>query len=707
MKLHESLQKACRFLSFLLLSLSVPVFALDQTVVDLSNSSKVINKLDGEWTFYPMAMVTPNSVGELKADDLEFMKVRLPQPWNVHAPEYYGSNTKEVNGAPGLQDHTQGFGYGTYSTVVKMPKGTKCSEQRIEFRRIKMNYRAYIDGRLLAEFGHPVSSDNSENAVNRYYPKSYSLGGITNCQSFRLTLQISNYLYVKGGVDGSIRIGPEETLRNQTLIYVAIKMIAFGLIFLSGFMALSYYLIGTKYNIPVRELEATKISKGRFIPSLADIRHWTDSFLSSFNNEPSREKSLRTHQLFAIICMTLGVRILVESEKILNYVFPNLGPELTLRVDLIGVFAAFPFVLFYMNVVIPNTVHRVALIYSAIHLIVTVTVGVFSLYWSGAILQYVYIYILLILLYMMIMSVVAYRREPNTTTAIFFASISVVWVASINDILYDLGIFQWYYVVNGAIALFAILNFFLLFREMHSLMHALDDRVTESLNKNNALIDMQTRRNENRERDISHFIHDSITGPIGAIRNKLGDFDLNDKKDFLASELLNIKEMCATAYDYSRQASRSIQPQNEVLEKSGLIAALRQASADMNTKDIRVLFEFSEECELSLPLEVQSNILFFAMESLTNSVKHCKGTVVVLSYKCSETLLSIEVEDDGCGFNLDADYKNGTGLLSMRNRANFIGAKLRFDSEIFSGTSVILTLDLDGHADQQYTNIDD
>ena len=698
MKLYGSFVIGCRVLSIFVLSLLFPVFAFEQSVVDLSDSVKVINKLDGEWTFYPMAMVTPDRLGVIEDDDLVSMKVRLPQPWNVHAPEYYGSKVKQPNGDSALQDHTTGFGYGTYTTLVRMPEGAVCSEQRVEFRRIKMNYRAYINGQLLAEFGNTVTSEHAADAVNRYYPKSYALGLMTNCKSFRLTLQISNYLYPKGGVDGSIRVGTENALKGETLKFVAIKMAAFGLIFLSGFLALSYYFIGRKYNIPVRELTVTKPVHDRHLPSWANIRHWIELFLSSFNNEPSREKSLRTHQLFAIICMTMGLRVLVESEKILNYFLPNVGPELTLRVDLLGVFAAFPFILFYMNIVIPNTVHRSVLISSAIQLILTVAAGLYSLYWAGSILQYVYIYVLLLLLYMMVMSMVAYRRDRNATALIFFVSISLVWAASINDILFDLGVFQWYYVVNGAIALFAVLNFFLLSREIHSLLHHLDDRVTEGIHRNNVLIDMQTRRSENREREISHFIHDTISGPIGAIRNKLGDIDVNDSKDVLASEILKIKEMSATAYDYSRQASRSIKPQNEVLEKSGLTAALRQACSDMSTKQIKVLFEYSSDSEVLIPLEVQSNILFFAMESITNSVKHSKGSVILLTFNCSETALSLEVEDDGCGFNLDVDYKNGTGLLSMRNRAEFIGAKIIFESEDGNGTSVKITLDLSRYA---------
>jgi signal transduction histidine kinase len=687
-------------LSIFLLSLFFPVFALDQTVVDLSNSIKVINKLDGEWTFYPMAMVTPDRFGVIDDDDLVSMRVRLPKPWNAHAPEYFGSKVDKMKGDPGLQGQRKGYGYGTYTTLVKMPKGTVCSEQRIEFRRIKMNYRAYIDGQLLGEFGKTVTSEHAEEAVNRYYPHSHTLGAMNNCESFRLTLQISNYLYPKGGVDGSILIGTQHALSSKTIVFVAIKMAAFGLIFLSGFLALAYYLIGRKYNIPTRELDVTTPVHDRNSQSFMNVRQWIESFLSAFNNEPSREKSLRTHQLFAIICMTLGVRILVESEKVLNYFLPNVGPELTLRVDLLGVFVAFPFILFYMNVVIPKTVHRIVLIYSGMQLIITVSIGIFSLYWAGTILQYVYIYILVILFYMMIMSMVAYKRERNATALIFFVSISIVWAASINDILYDLGVFQWYYVVNGAISLFAILNFFLLFREIHSLLHHLDDRVTEGIHRNNVLIDMQTRRSEKREREISHFIHDTISGPIGAIRNKLGDLDVNDDKEVLASEILKIQEMSATAYDYSRQASRSITPQNEVLEKSGLKAALRQACADMSTKQIKVLFEYSSECTIDIPLEVQSNILFFAMESITNSVKHAKGNVILLTFKCSENFLTIEVEDDGCGFNLDVDYKNGTGLLSMRNRADFIGAKIIFESEPGNGTSVKISLDLSRHSNQ-------
>jgi signal transduction histidine kinase len=58
-------------------------------------------------------------------------------------------------------------------------------------------------------------------------------------------------------------------------------------------------------------------------------------------------------------------------------------------------------------------------------------------------------------------------------------------------------------------------------------------------------------------------------------------------------------------------------------------------------------------------------------------------------------LLSLEVTDDGVGFDTSAD-RGGNGLVSMRRRADRLGARLEIASRAGAGTGVRVTMPLDG-----------
>ena len=50
--------------------------------------------------------------------------------------------------------------------------------------------------------------------------------------------------------------------------------------------------------------------------------------------------------------------------------------------------------------------------------------------------------------------------------------------------------------------------------------------------------------------------------------------------------------------------------------------------------------------------------------------------------------MRLVIEDDGCGFDLDAGSQPGFGLVSMEERASSVGALLSLESAPAQGTRV-------------------
>lgn len=85
-------------------------------------------------------------------------------------------------------------------------------------------------------------------------------------------------------------------------------------------------------------------------------------------------------------------------------------------------------------------------------------------------------------------------------------------------------------------------------------------------------------------------------------------------------------------------------------------------------------------------------------ESLTNIVRHAQASNVEIRIVADDELLTLTVRDDGIGHQEDARQGKGIGLVSMRERANELGGRIRVDGGPGAGTTIEVTLPLDALA---------
>jgi signal transduction histidine kinase len=136
------------------------------------------------------------------------------------------------------------------------------------------------------------------------------------------------------------------------------------------------------------------------------------------------------------------------------------------------------------------------------------------------------------------------------------------------------------------------------------------------------------------------------------------------------------------------------------------VMAMRAGSDDAPLYDVlqRYLDDFSDRFALRAtfeargtrpPLEprVQAEILRIVQEALNNTRKHADATTVAVSASAVDGRFELVVADNGRGFDPDANGR-GFGLISMRERAELIGATLKVRSAPSDGTRIHLSLPL-------------
>jgi NarL family two-component system sensor histidine kinase LiaS len=157
----------------------------------------------------------------------------------------------------------------------------------------------------------------------------------------------------------------------------------------------------------------------------------------------------------------------------------------------------------------------------------------------------------------------------------------------------------------------------------------------------------------------------------------------------------------ALAYEHLQEADSLISKVREELtdliqelrpvemKGKGLIPAVKDYASDWSRRNkIEVITRVRGE--RSLPLDVEDCFFRVIQEALANVAWHSEAKKVVLFFEYRRDELVLIIQDDGKGFSLEEGRKKGLGLKSMCERAGLIGGKLVIDSQMNSGTKLVL-----------------
>lgn len=135
-----------------------------------------------------------------------------------------------------------------------------------------------------------------------------------------------------------------------------------------------------------------------------------------------------------------------------------------------------------------------------------------------------------------------------------------------------------------------------------------------------------------------------------------------------------------------------------MLDEMGLIPALRwhvERFAHL-VPQLSLSFE-SRGCGQRLSPETEVAFFRCCQEALNNVVKHSRARNARVLLECSDSAISLVVEDDGCGFDLPRQRKRtdrapGLGLPGMRERMVAVGGWMTITSRPGAGTQLYFTL---------------
>lgn len=120
------------------------------------------------------------------------------------------------------------------------------------------------------------------------------------------------------------------------------------------------------------------------------------------------------------------------------------------------------------------------------------------------------------------------------------------------------------------------------------------------------------------------------------------------------------------------------------------VPALLRQLADVTMARTKTSVTTTVVGECNMPTEVKIALYRIAQEALNNVVKHARARRAVLSLHDECNQITLSINDNGCGVDLENVQTSGLGFGIMRDRARDINATLDISSQLDKGTDVLV-----------------
>ncbi len=208
---------------------------------------------------------------------------------------------------------------------------------------------------------------------------------------------------------------------------------------------------------------------------------------------------------------------------------------------------------------------------------------------------------------------------------------------------------------------------------------------------------------EEERRRIARELHDETSQNLTIMVMGMETAALAPNADSsrLQEKLSGLKDLAVKTLEGIHRLVYDLRP--SMLDDLGLLAVLRSyAESRLQPLGVRVSLLATGE-ERRLPAEVETALFRMGQEAISNIARHAHAANVFLSVHLQDDRVTLEVEDDGEGFDVAAHEskagRQGWGLIGMRERASLFGGDVKIDSEPGSGTRVRVSIPLPGEND--------
>jgi signal transduction histidine kinase len=230
-----------------------------------------------------------------------------------------------------------------------------------------------------------------------------------------------------------------------------------------------------------------------------------------------------------------------------------------------------------------------------------------------------------------------------------------------------------------------------------ALASSLEARVRERTMQIRMLTAELALTEERERRLLAQDLHDGLGQILAILKIKLTSIKESERRGTLKRSLREIENLI----DQSNQSVRTLMLQLSppVLQALGLLPALEWLAEEMErVYGLNVLIDSDGE-QIALKEPAKTTIFRGVRELLINVSKHASCKTARVYYNQQADSIKISVTDQGDGFAYDETIvsqfgDSGFGLISIKDRIEFIGGDMRIDTAPGCGTCITIIFPL-------------
>jgi signal transduction histidine kinase len=189
---------------------------------------------------------------------------------------------------------------------------------------------------------------------------------------------------------------------------------------------------------------------------------------------------------------------------------------------------------------------------------------------------------------------------------------------------------------------------------------------------------------------IARELHDDISQQVALL-----SIDLEMLRNSAQSD---VEHLAGEAFNRAQGIARSVHDLSHRLHPAklrliGLVAALKGLQHELSTKDVSITFTH-DQVPPGLPPDITLCLFRVVQEALHNALKHSKARKISVHLAGEPQRLVLAVADNGVGFDVDAAWGTGLGLISMRERLETIDGMFTIHSTPGAGTCLDVVVPL-------------
>ena len=209
-----------------------------------------------------------------------------------------------------------------------------------------------------------------------------------------------------------------------------------------------------------------------------------------------------------------------------------------------------------------------------------------------------------------------------------------------------------------------------------------------------ALTNEKLAQTQERNR-LARELHDTLAHTLSSMSVQLEatkalfDRDPAEAKKMLDQTIVNAKN------GLTETRRTLVDLRSSELESYGLTQAMRNfGKSSAERGGFKITFNLEKDMDV-LSDEISHCIYRVTQEALENTLRHANAKNVTVNLFSDADTITLEVIDDGSGFDSTAISKDHLGIRGMKERVEMLGGSIRVDGSIKQGTKVTATIKRD------------